>query len=302
MENFIEFESISQALDAMRLEKPLHPLISIFNHRDIKNGPQFTGKRIQSAFYIIEYKDGKPSYFDYGRTTYDFEEGTLVFLAPGQVLTVEEWNEADAANGWTLLFHPDLIRKSQLGKNIDNYSFFSYEANEALHISQKEKVIIEDLRDKIIWEYSQNIDLQSEKLMVTSLELLLDYCTRYYYRQFITRKHLNSDIVTRFESLLKSYYNSDESMEQGIPSVKYCGQMLNLSPNYLSDLLRKETGKNAQEHIHFYLIEKAKSKLLNSVDSISQIAFELGFEYPQNFNRLFKKKTGINPSEFRSNN
>ena len=228
MREIIEFKSVSQALAAMGLEKPMHPLISLFNHKDIKNGSKFSGKGIVSSFYIIEYKDGKAGSFNYGRTTYDFEEGTLIFLAPGQVLTVDEWDESDAINGWTLLFHPDLIRKSYLGKDIVRYSFFSYEVNEALHISNKEKSIIEDLKEKITWEYSQNIDRQSQKLIVTSIELLLDYCTRYYNRQFITRENLNSDIITRFESLLKSYYNSNKPLEHGIPSVKYCGEEMNM--------------------------------------------------------------------------
>lgn len=302
MREIIEFHSISSALHAMGLDKPKHPLVAAFNHRDIKNGPRFAGKSIVSSFYIMEYKEGETSSFEYGRTTYDFEEGTLIFLAPGQVLTVNEWYERDTVNGWTLLFHPDLIRKSQLGQNIDTYSFFSYEANEALHISEEEKNIITGLRDKIVQEYSQNIDRQSQKLIVTSIELLLDYCTRYYNRQFYTRENLNKDIITRFESLLKSYYASNKPLEQGIPSVKYCGEALNMSPNYFSDLLKKETGRNAQDHIHLFVIEKAKTQLLNSVESISHIAYDLGFEYPQNFSKLFKKKTGLTPKAFRGVN
>jgi AraC-like DNA-binding protein len=286
----------------MGLEKPKHPLVSVFNHRDIKNGPQFAGKSIVSSFYIMEYKDGATSSFEYGRTTYDFEEGTLIFLAPKQVLKVNEWYERDSVNGWTLLFHPDLIRKSQLGQNIDSYSFFSYEANEALHISDEEKKIVDGLKDKIVQEYSQNIDRQSQKLIVTSIELLLDYCTRYYNRQFFTRENLNKDIITRFETMMKAYYESNKPLEQGMPSVKYCGEFLNMSPNYFSDLLKKETGRNAQDHIHFFVIERAKTQLLNTEASISHIAYDLGFEYPQNFSKLFKKKTGISPSEFRNMN
>ncbi len=302
MREIIEFKSVSQALAAMGLRKPMHPLISIFYHRDIKNGVQFSGKSIVSSFYIIEYKDGKAGSFNYGRTNYDFEEGTLIFLAPGQVLTVDEWEEDEAANGWTLLFHPDLIRRSHLGQNMKDYSFFSYEVNEALHISDKEKKVIEDLKDKIVWEYNQNMDRQSQKLIVTSLELLLDYCTRYYNRQFLTRENINSDVIVRFESFLQSYYDSNKPLEKGLPSVKHCGEELSISPNYLSDLLKKETGKNAQEHIHFYVIERAKNKLLNSVDSVAQIAYDLGFEYPQNFSKIFKKKTGVSPTIFRNVN
>lgn len=302
MREIIELKSVSQAMAAMGLEKPMHPLISVFYHKDIQNGSQFSGKSIASSFYIMEFKDGKAGSFNYGRTNYDFEEGTLIFLAPGQVLKVDDWEVDDAANGWTLIFHPDLIRKSHLGQHIKDYSFFSYEVNEALHISDKEKLVIQDLKDKIVLEYNQNMDRQSQKLIVTSLELLLDYCTRYYNRQFITRENLNSDIITRFELLMKSYYDSNKPYENGLPSVKYCGEELNLSSNYLSDLLKKETGKNTQEHIHYYVIERAKNRLLNSVDSISQIAYDLGFEYPQNFSKIFKKKTGVSPSIFRNVN
>ncbi len=302
MREIIEFNSISQALHAMGLDKPKHPLISVFNHKDIKDGPQFIGKGVVSTFYMLEYKEGKSGSFEYGRTSYDFEEGTLIFMAPGQVLKVDEWEEEEANNSWTLLFHPDLIRKSQLGQNIDKYSFFSYDVNESLHISDDEKNIIKDLRDKIILEYNQNIDKQSQKLIVTSLELLLDYCTRYYNRQFYTRENLNKDIVTRFEELLKAYYGSNTALELGMPSVKYCGEQLNMSPNYFSDMLKKETGRNAQDHIHSFVIERAKTQLLNSEESIGQIAYGLGFEYPQNFSKLFKKKVGMSPAVYRNVN
>lgn len=302
MREIIEFRSISRALHAMGLEKPKHPLVAVFRHKDIKGGPQFIGKGVVSSFYMLEYKECKQGSFDYGRTTYDFEEGTLIFLAPGQVLKVDSWEEEDATNSWTLLFHPDLIRKSHLGQNINNYSFFSYETNEALHISDKEKNIVEGLRDKVIQEYSLNIDRQSQKLIVTSIELLLDYCTRYYNRQFFTRENLNKDIITRFEAMLNTYYDSDIPLDQGLPSVKYCGEALNMSPNYFSDLLKKETGRNAQDHIHSFVIERAKTQLLNTSESISHIAYDLGFEYPQNFSKLFKKKTGKSPTEYRDLN
>ena len=302
MREIIEFDSISKALHAMGLEKPKHPLVAVFDHKDISTGPQLIGKSVVSSFYMVEYKQGKAGSFEYGRTTYDFEEGTLIFLAPGQVLKINEWSEEEAINGWTLFFHPDLIRKSQLGQNIDNYSFFSYDVNEALHISDEEKDVIVDLRDKIIQEYSQNIDRQSQKLIVTSIELLLDYCTRYYNRQFYTRENLNSDIVSSFEKLLKNYYKSDKPLQDGIPSVRYCGEHLNMSPNYFSDLLKKETGRNAQDHIHHFLIERAKTQLLNTHESINNIAYGLGFEYPQNFSKLFRKKAGISPTEFRNVN
>jgi AraC-like DNA-binding protein len=162
--------------------------------------------------------------------------------------------------------------------------------------------MITELTDKIVREFSQNIDKHSQKLIISNIELILDYSTRYYDRQFYTRSNLNKDIVTRFEALLKDYYHSDKPLEQGIPSVKYCGTALNMSSNYLSDLLKKETGRNAQEHIHYYLIDKAKTRLLNSGESISQIAYGLGFEYPQHFSKVFKAKTGMSPAEYRDMN
>jgi AraC-like DNA-binding protein len=264
--------------------------------------PEYVGFRYALDLYQVMYKECAEGSFGYGRNSYDFEEGTLVFTAPGQVLTVHDWEENPESGGWSLLFHPDLIRKSRLGKTIDDYSFFSYEANEALHLSDEEKQSINEILDKIIREYSQNIDKHSQKLIISNIELILDYCTRYYDRQFYTRTNLNKDVVSRFESLLKEYYGSGKALEQGIPSVAYCGAELNMSSNYLSDLLKKETGRNAQEHIHFFLIEKAKTELLSSGESISQIAYGLGFEYPQHFSKIFKAKTGMSPVEYRNLN
>lgn len=300
MNEIVELQSISRASEYLGLAKPRHSLITAFNHKDIDQEVNFVGKSFVNFFYIIEYKKCKPGSFRYGKTSYDFDEGSLMFIAPGQVLTVNEWTEEDDVEGWSLMFHPDLIRKSPLGLNISNYSFFSYETNEALHISDDEKSTITGLRDKILQEYSQNIDRQSQKLIVTSIELMLDYCLRYYDRQFFTRENLNKDIVTRFENLLKTYYDTNKPLEQGLPSVKYCGERLNMSPNYFSDLLKKETGRNAQTHIHLFVIERAKTQLLNSGEPISHIAYDLGFKYPQNLSKLFKKKTGVSPSQFRA--
>ena len=228
----------------------------------------------------------------------------MIFTAPGQVTIFEgEFpTDSNTTEGWTLAFHPDLIRKSGLADKISHYSFFNYEVNEALHLSEDERLTIEDLLDKIIKEYSQNLDKHSQNLMISTIELLLDYCTRFYDRQFYTRTNLNSDIVSKFEKLLKKYYQSEKVHELGIPSVTYCAKELNLSGNYLSDLLKKETGKTAQEHIHLFIIDKAKNNLLNSTKSISIIGYDLGFEYPQHFSNLFKSKTGFSPSEYRNLN
>ncbi len=194
------------------------------------------------------------------------------------------------------------IRKSPLGEHMDDYSFFSYDVHEALHLSEDEKQTMADLRDKIIKEHSLNIDKHSQKLIIGSIEQMLDYCTRFYDRQFYTRENLNKNLISKFELLLKKYYGTGMALKQGVPTVKYCGDQLNMSGNYLSDLLKKETGKNAQDHIHYFVMEQAKNKLLNSSDTVSEIAYDLGFEYSQYFSRLFKKKVGVSPKEFQSMN
>jgi AraC-like DNA-binding protein len=211
-------------------------------------------------------------------------------------------NETNNDKGWTLAFHPDLISKSKLSDKMDGYSFFYYDVNEALHLSNEELNTIECLLDKIVKEYSQNLDKHSQNLIISNIELLLDYCMRFYDRQFYTRTNLNTDIVSKFERLLKVYYRSDKVQNLGIPTVHFLAKEMSLSSNYLSDLLKKETGKTAQEHIHLFVIEKAKNILLNSNRSISEIGYSLGFEYPQHFSNLFKSKTGISPGKFRNLN
>jgi AraC-like DNA-binding protein len=264
----------------------------------------FRGLKVINNLYQVTLKQLGCGNLFYGKNAYDYEEGTLVFTAPGQVTVFEgELTDDNESNeGWTLAFHPDLIRKSNLADKMNGYSFFNYEVNEALHLSDKERKTIEDLLDKIIAEYSQNLDKHSQNLIISNIELLLDYCTRFYDRQFYTRTNLHSDIVSKFERLLQQYYQSEKVVDLGIPTVKYCARELSFSTNYLSDLLKKETGKTAQEHIHLFIIEKAKNNLLNSTDTIREIGFELGFEYPQHFSNLFKAKTGFSPKEYRSLN
>ena len=206
------------------------------------------------------------------------------------------------AKGWTLIFHEDLISKSELGKTISNYNFFSYDINEALHLSDDEKETLNELVKKIQKEYSQNIDKHSQTLIISNIELLLNYCNLFYDRQFYTRTNLNKDYISEFESLLDRYYKTERHLETGIPSVSYFGEEMNMSAHYLSDLLKKETGKSASEHIQLYVINRAKNELLTSNNPINQIAYGLGFEYPQHFSKLFKKKTGMTPKEFRNLN
>lgn len=302
MTDLIKVNSITQVHEYFDLKKPKHPLVTVYNHKNLTFYPEYKNTRVAIDLYQIILKECPPGTMGYGRNSYDFHEGTMMFTKPGQVITVGDWSEVEVEDGLTLVFHPDLIRKSTLGKIIDNYSFFSYDVFEALHLSDEEKSSIIDLMKKIEKEYNQNIDKHSQKLIISNIELILDYCTRYYDRQFYTRSNYNKDIVTKFEQLLKDYYNSEKPVNIGLPSVQYCGTELNMSPNYLSDMLKKETGRNAQEHIHFYVIDKAKTQLLNSAESISQIAYGLGFEYPQHFSKIFKSKTGMSPAEYRNVN
>jgi AraC-like DNA-binding protein len=233
----------------------------------------------------------------YGKGHYDFSEGSLMFTAPWQVITGSI--EGGVEEGWALFVHPDLINATDLGKKMHQYSFFSYDVNEALHISEDEKLTIRDCVAKIEKEYSQNIDKHSLGLISGNIELLLNYCERFYGRQFFTRAKVNSDVVQQFERLLSDYFAKDTLIDTGLPNVKYFASELNLSPNYLSDLLNRFTGKTTQEHIHLRLIDKAKSLLWGTEHSISEIAYELGFEHPSHFTKIFKTKTGKSPSAFR---
>ncbi|WP_375749768.1 helix-turn-helix domain-containing protein [Vibrio sp. HN007] len=252
--------------------------------------------------YIVSMKEGISGSMGYGRSTYDFDEGVMLFIAPGQVVVPGDTVIDNTSKGWSLLFHPDLIRRTSLGQKINQYSFFSYDVNEALHLSDDEIQTLTELVQKITKELEQRIDKHTENLISGNIELLLDYCTRFYDRQFYTRSNHNKDSIVEFESFLRDYFQSDEVIQNGIPSVAYCGKELGISPNYLSDLLKKETGKTAKEHIQLFLIERAKNKLLGSDDSISRIAFDLGFDYPAHFTKVFRKTTGYSPSEFRKLN
>ena len=302
MKKIVRIESITQVHDFFDLPKPKHPLVSVLPVDEKMTQFDYGDVTYVLDLFQVSLKAGISGSITYGRNSYDFYEGTMIFTKPNQTLNFSDKDDGGESSGWVLLFHADLIRKSELGKNIDNYSFFSYEVNEALHLSDDEKKWVTEIVHKIEKEYSQNIDKHTQKLIVSNIELLLDYCTRYYDRQFYTRTNLNKDVVSKFEHLLRDYFRSDKPLIMGVPSVKYCGAELNMSPNYLSDLLKKETGRNAQEHIHDYLIDKAKTKLLSSLDSVSQIAYDLGFEYPQHFSKIFKTKTGMSPTEYRSLN
>ncbi len=290
-------QTIAQLHAIAGFEKPKHPLITVidFSKVDVNKGPE-SGSFICS-FYSVNFK--KNCDFIYGRQAFDHQEGTLLCTAPEQVLTFNRKKETKSTEGWGLFFHPELIRKSPLGKKINEYSFFSYAENEALHLSEQEEQILLSLLKQMENEYNTNIDHYSHDLIISNIELLLNYCRRFYGRQFITRTNHNKDIIMRFEEFMMDYVNSDKLKEKGIPTVKYCAEAMNLSSNYFSDLLKSETGKSTQEHIHYYLLEKAKNILIGSDKSISEVAYELGFEYPQSFSKFFRKKAGVSPTEFR---
>jgi AraC family transcriptional activator of pobA len=298
MEHFIKLEKIAQYNQLKGIETQ-HPLISVFDNATTKSLPNHT--RMHFGFYAIFLKAGNCGELKYGLNQYDYDEGTMVFLAPGQVLEVNN-PEDYQPTGLGLLFHPDLIKGTSLAKNISQYSFFSYDSHEALHLSLKEQQIIKDLFSKLEYEISQSIDKHSKLIISNNIELLLNYCVRFYDRQFITRDIINTDILSKFENLLKDYFESENAQDSGLPSVGYFADRLHLSPNYFGDLIKKETGKTAQEHIQLKLINLAKERIFDTDKSVSQIAFELGFKYPQHFNRMFKKNTGYTPIEYRNLN
>ena len=287
MKNIINIDSITQVHNFLGLPKPKHPLISVIPIDDRMTQMDYGDFTYVLNFYQISLKSGIRGNLTYGRNSYDFEEGSMIFMQPGQTLKVE--NNEDVANGegWTLIFRPDLITKSTLGKTIEDYSFFSYGVSEALHLSDEEKLTITDLVKKIEKEYNQNIDKHSQKLIISNIELILDYCTRFYDRQFFTRTNLNQNVVSKFEQELKGYFKSEKISKKGLPNSQYFGEVLHFSPNYLSDLLKKETGKSIKDHVDSYVVKEAKKILLNSNQTVSEVAYLLGYEYPQSFSRLF---------------
>ena len=302
MSDILHLKSISDLYKFLNLGYAEHPLIAVVDFTKVIEHTK-DEIRIKTDFYSIMFKNYCRNHIRYGRKTLDFQDGSLVCIAPNHVITIDNDIEVkEDMMGWGLFFHPDLIRGTSLGAKMKDFSFFSYETSEALHLSDKEKQLLYDCILKIHGELTQNIDSYSQVLMVSNIELLLNYCSRYYGRQFITRKSANLNLVSKVENILKGYFESDEKINSGMPSVKDLASRVNLSPSYLSDLLKKETGLNAQDHIHYFVIEQAKNILLQTNQSVSEIAYSLGFEYPQYFSRLFKQKTGITPLEYRSLN
>ncbi|GAA4195769.1 helix-turn-helix domain-containing protein [Pedobacter jeongneungensis] len=252
--------------------------------------------------YCVFLKDVKCGDLKYGRHNYDYQAGTLVFISPGQTIDVENKTDYYQPVGHGLVFHPDLIRGTSLGKTLSEYNFFSYNTSEALHLSGKERQLVLDLFAKIDTELQQSIDKHSKKLIASNIELLLNYCDRFYDRQFITRDAVNKGVLENFEKLLNGYFRSEKPYSIGLPSVAYCAEELHFSANYFGDLIKKETGKSAQEFIQAKIIDVAKNKIFDSSKTVSEIAYELGFKYPQHFIRLFKKRVGSTPNEYRGMN
>lgn len=302
MSSVIHIETISDMHKMLPQASVKHPLVAVIDFSEYQE--QFnSGMKLTMGFYSVMFKNACISKMKYGQQSYDFQDGTLVCIAPQQVISLDEpTNQKTEVSGWGVFFHPDLIRGTSLGKTIKEYSFFSYEANEALHLADKEKHTLNEIVQKINAELLENIDKHSQTLIVSNIELLLNYCTRYYDRQFITRRNANSDILAKVEDVLTKYFQQTQLSEKGLPTVKYLADQVHLSANYLSDLLKRETGMNAQDRIHYYLIEEAKNLLLSSNKSVGELAFSLGFEYPQYFSRLFKSKTGMTPLEYRGVN
>ena len=294
MSTILKFDSISQ-YNAFNKHETLHPLVSVI---DLSKADPRQLRRIHFGFYVVFWKKAVCGDLRYGCSTYDYQEGTLIFLAPGQLIG-ENGEDYYQPQGYALVFHPDLIHGTSLGRHISEYTFFSYEANEALHISEHERQIVADCFSKIEFELKYGIDKHSKKLIAANIELFLDYCLRFYDRQFITRDNVHKGVVQQFERLLTDYFGSDKLQMVGLPTVGYCAEQLHLSTNYFGDLIRKETGKSAKEYILLKLIDLAKEKIFDLDKSVSEIAYELGFKYPQHFSRLFKQLVGSSPNEYR---
>jgi AraC family transcriptional activator of pobA len=296
----LRIKTISQYHQVMGLPKPEHPLISVINFESIKHLPATEPINLIFDFYSISLKRNFNGRLKYGQQEYDFDEGIMFFISPGQVFGIEpEKKEELKHSGWLLLVHPDFLWNSPLAITIKQYEYFDYSVNEALYLSEKEEATIINLIQSVAQEYHSNIDKFSQDIIIAQLELLLSFADRFYHRQFITRKITNHRILDRLEEILNEYFSGDGLPKKGLPTVQYIAETLHVSPNYLSSLLKVLTGQSTQQHIHEKLIEKAKEKLSTTDLSVSEIAYELGFEHPQSFSKLFKTKTNLTPLEFR---
>jgi AraC-like DNA-binding protein len=303
MERIYRFDTVFE-YNSLNNHETLHPLVSVidFSKANPRSWDGQKNVRINYGMYCIFLKDVKCGDLKYGRNYYDYQEGTLVFVAPGQVVEIETDGKVYQPKGHALVFHPDLLRGTSLAKAIQDYNFFSYNANEALHLSERERQIVMDCFSKIDNELHQNIDKHSKKLIASNIELFLNYCDRFYDRQFITRDNVNKGILEKFEDLLNGYFTSDKPQKFGLPSVAYFAEELHLSANYFGDLIKKETGKTAKEYIQNKIIDLAKNMTFETGKTVNEIAYDLGFKYPQHFTRLFKQRVGCTPNEYKSLN
>lgn len=298
MDNLRRFETVND-YNVFNNNETLHPLVSVV---DLSKADPRSGSKMYFGFYTIFLKDVKCGDLIYGRNTYDYQEGTLVFLAPGQVAGLNSNGEIYQPKGYALIFHADLIHGTSLGRHINDYGFFGYQSNEALHLSSRERKIVLDCFSKIEYELEHALDTHSRRLIVQNIDLFLNYCIRFYDRQFITREKAHKGILERFENLLNEYFQSDKPQTIGIPSVAHCAEQLNLSAGYFGDLIKKEIGHTAQDYIQSKVIDVAKERIFDRSKSVNQIAYDLGFKYPQHFTRLFKQRVGQSPNEYRSLN
>jgi AraC family transcriptional activator of pobA len=293
-------KTISEFHRLRGLAKPAHPLISVINIDDVAPVPSGSKSSLIMDLYSISLKRSVDVKYKYGQQDYDFDDGVMFFMSPNQVFGIEAGENYTKPSGWLLLIHPDFLWNTSLAAVIKSYGYFSYAVNEALHLSEKEESMLTDIIKNIEREYRSTIDNFSQSVMISQIELLFNYANRFYNRQFITRQKVNHDLLLKLESLLDEYFSSQNESQTGLPTVGYVAGKLNVSPNYLSDMLRTLTGRNTQQHIHEKLIEKAKEQLATTSLSVSEIAYRLGFEHSQSFNKLFKNKTNVSPLEFRN--
>ncbi len=305
MKDLIRIESISKFHSMLSLAPPKHPLISVVDLsklNSLKNTADYAGLKVASSFYAITLKHLKMGSLQYGRKQIDFQDGSLFFSFPDQVGELQNPVFEECSYSWGLFFHSDLILGTPLASKIAEYNFFKYSTNEALHLSEDEKKSLTEIIKTIQTELNRPIDKHTKNVLVSAIEFLLNHCNRFFDRQFITRTNINNIVVDSINTYLNNYFASSILLENGLPSALQCAEHVNLSPNYLSDLLRKETGKTTQEHIHYHLLEIAKDRLLGSDNSVKEIAFSLGFEHSHYFSSLFKKKVGVSPTDFRNLN
>jgi len=299
MENpVIYINTISELHQAFGLSKPKYPLVSVVRHSDLKFETDIINQRFSFNMYMIMLKGNQEATLKYGRNKYDFQEGTMVFLSPNQIISTDTIDFSKSQEEWTILLNSDFININNLYDLLSKTHFFSYDSHEALHLSDDEKSALTTIVKRIESEYNQNIDMHTNNIIAVNIETIIKYFQRFYGRQFITRQYLNKDLFAKFENYLAKFFKN----ENLIPTVIECGEALNLSAYYLSDLLKAKTGKTTKEYIDLHITNKAKNLLSNSEKSVSEIAYELGFDYPNHFSKLFKSKTGVSPSEFRSLN